>query len=317
MTKRVLFTLAFVASLAATPLAAQISDTYIIPVAGNTAGDRGTTWATEIHIFNPQQHELNISIVFIPTGGDQAIEAIVEAGPNQTLFAENLLRDLFELAGTGALSVAAFPEDNPHLPQDDILAHSFVVGSRVYNTGTSGTFGQRVPGTLIALMEDGLSAIADGVRNSDSAGFRTNVGAVNLGRFNVRMFVQVYAPDGQSVGNRIEFMLPPAGHAQDRLPVAVDHGSAEFWIDDADPAMEALVFPYMSVVDNRSGDAVYVTPALLAFPSELAPLSSSKLASAAVPARLTIESSRATRRAARHVGTFVAGTDGTFVPRDR
>lgn len=295
-------------SLFSVPASAQISDVYIIPAAANAPGAAGTRWATEIHIFNPQPHRLDVSIVFIPAGGSQAREEIIRIEANETAYSENILQDLFDVReGTGALSIATFPEDNTHLPAADILARSFVAGARVYNNAATGTYGQRIPGSLIALMEDDLTAIADGVRNTSgtTTGFRTNIGGVNLGRFNVRMYVQAYAPDGAAVGDPIEFMLPPFGHAQDRLPVMVDHGSLEFWMDDADPERESLVFPYMSVVDNRSGDAVYVTPSLLAFPSELAPLSTSNRARTDLP-RVSTGHARALREtAARGASVFV------------
>lgn len=282
---------------------AQISDTYLIPAAANAAGARGTRWASEVHIFNPQGHQLNIAVIFIPSGGRQASEAVVTADPNMTLYSENLLEDLFETADTGALAIVAFPEDNPHLPEDDVLAHSFVTGSRVYNNAAAGTFGQRIPGAIIALMNDGITAVADGIRNSASSGFRTNVGAVNVGRSNVRMKVQVYHPDGSAAGGPMNFDLPPDGHIQDALPVTVDHGSAEFWIDD-DPSGESLVFPYASVVDNRSGDAVYVSPVLLAFPSELAPLSAGGSKAAPELRRISADDLRTIRAGAEKKGAF-------------
>lgn len=307
-TKSLLF--AAFALIATTPLFAQISDTYVVPVVGNTAGDRGTRWATEMHIFNPQPHRLNISIVFVPSGGSQAMEAVVTAEPNMTLFSENLLSDLFGASGTGAVSVAAFPEDNTNLPPNDILKRSFVVGSRIYNNAATGTFGQRVPGALIALMEDDITAIADGIRNSTASDFRTNVGAVNLGRFSVTMYVQVYGPSGNALGSPLQFSLPPLGHAQDRLPVTVDHGSAEFWIDDSDPQRSALVFPYASVIDNRSGDAIYISPTLLAFPSELAPLSEGKR-TRELP-KISIDTARDVRATAIRAGSF-RFEDGAFL----
>ena len=41
-------------SLAALPLAAQVNDTYVIPVSANASGAFGTSWLTQFSVFNPQ-----------------------------------------------------------------------------------------------------------------------------------------------------------------------------------------------------------------------------------------------------------------------
>jgi hypothetical protein len=46
------------------------------------------------------------------------------------------------------------------------------------------------------------------------------------------------------------------------LPVEIDHGSIEFFVDD--PTKKSVVFPYTSQIDQISGDPTYQTPALLA-----------------------------------------------------
>lgn len=250
-----------------TPLGAQIYDAYVIPAVANGDGARGTRWASEVHVFNPQPHHLNISFIFVPSGGTQAIEKVFKAEPNMTLYAENILGEVFGVEGTGALTISAFLQDNTHASQP--IQRSFVAGSRVYNNASSGTYGQRINGEFDPLMDDGLTAIADGITNGTGTGFRANVGAVNLGRWSVRMLIHVYDADGDQVGNAIPFELPPMGHLQDALPVAIEHGVLEFSMVDADPEGASTVFPYVSVVDNLSGDAVYISPRLLATPTGL------------------------------------------------
>jgi hypothetical protein len=166
--------------------------------------------------------------------------------------------------------VAAFPEKNP--TQTRVVDRSFMVTTRTFNNASSGTFGQTIPGVFYPLQDydfDGISGIAHGVRNTStgSTGYRANVGAVNLGSRQVTMHVSVYGSDGSVLASQIPFILPPQGHVQDRLPVNVDHGSVEFFV--VDPTHTAVVFPYVSVVDNRSGDPTYLSPTLTAPPSSL------------------------------------------------
>ena len=59
---------------------------------------------------------------------------------------------------------------------------------------------------------------------------------------------------------------------QDRLPVAVNNGSVEFFVYDpcaADDERYAVVFPYTSTIDQRTNDPSYQYPKLLASPSIL------------------------------------------------
>jgi hypothetical protein len=262
----------------AAPASAQVYDTFVIPVVGNTQGGGGTVWASEVTIFNPQPYTLYVSMTYLPSGLEQGSEVLVEIPSNQFFATSNVLGEVYHSAGTGALILATFPEDNKHVPNPTILDLSFVVRSNTFNNASSGTYGQAIPGVISGLMDfeyEKLSAISTGIRNFGVAGqngFRTNVGALNLGRYTVRMRVNVYNELGQTVAKDIPFSIPPQGHVQDKLPVAIDRGTLEYFIDDPgvnDPAGYAVVFAYASVVDNKSGDPVYVDPILLANPSYL------------------------------------------------
>jgi hypothetical protein len=258
------------ALLIATPAFAQINDTYIIPAAGNTPGALNTTWATQFSVFNPQSYALKVSVTFVPTpgsGNSDLTEKLITVPANAVAFSDNILEDLFAMQGQGALLVATFPEDNPGV-KDDVVSRAYLVTTNTFNNSPSGTFGQTIPGVWAGLQDfatDGISAIAHGIRNGN--GFRTNVGAVNLGRTSVTMRINVYDVNGNTLQQNIPFTLPPLAHFQDALPLQVDRGSIEFFVDDS--TKQAVVFPYVSVVDNKSGDPQYQSPTLLATPSVL------------------------------------------------
>lgn len=251
------------------PAVAQVNDTYVVPVVGLTAGEGGTTWNSSVYVFNPQPYTLNISITLLPRFGEVGDEILLELPANMTAVTDNILGEWFETSGSGSLLFATFEEDNPDV-ENSVIARSFLVRSRTFNTGGSGgTFGQGIPGTFVALLDDGISSIAEGVRNIGTPGlngFRTNIGAVNLGRETADLLVVVYDEDGNVVGdtfdNPLKFPVHPFAFDQSRLPVSGENLTLEFFLDD--PSGEAAVFPYVSIVDNRSGDAVYVEPRLLA-----------------------------------------------------
>jgi hypothetical protein len=290
---------------AALPLAAQVNDTYVIPVAGNVPGAFGTQWMTQFSVFNPQTaYPLKVSVTFLPSGGGQGTEVLITVPANSVWFSDNALKDLFGLSGTGALLLATFPEDNPGVP-NDVLSRAFLVITDTFNNSRSGTYGQTIPGVWAGLQDfntDGISAIAHGIRNLSSQGWRTNVGAVNLGRQSVTMRVTVFDYNGNTILNRAAFTVPPLGHIQDLLPIQVDRGSIEFLIED--PSGKAVVFPYTSTIDQLSGDPTYQSPTLLASPKTLfgkqgMPASASLLSPGK---KIDIELAREVRATATRIG---------------
>ncbi len=300
------FRLALLVALMSLPAAfAQVNDTYIIPVAGNTPGAFGTRWKTQFSVFNPQTYELRVSITYVPSGGAQGTEKVIRVPANAVAFSENILNDLFKLTNdSGSLLVATFPEDNPTVP-NNVLSRSFLVITDTYNDSPSGTFGQTIPGIWTGLQDfnkDGISAVAHGIRNLSRQGWRANVGAVNLGRSSVTVRITVYDVDGNTIARNIPFIIPPMAHLQETLPVEVDAGSLEFFVDDPmanDPNLAAVVFPYVSVIDQLSGDPKYQSPVLLASANVLFKMG---LEPASIGKKIDIELARRVRDSAQHLG---------------
>src|SRR6185436_5926614 len=130
---------------------------------------------------------------------------------------------------------------------------------------------------------------------------RANVGAVNLGRRNVRLQVSVYDINGRTILNKAPFDIPPLGHIQDGLPVQVDRGAVEFFLDD--PTQQAVVFPYVSVIDQFSGDPTYFSPTLLATPRALfGKQAMAPIDTTAIGKKITIADARAARENAKSLG---------------
>ena len=258
----------------ALPLAAQINDAYVIPASANLAGANNTQWATRFSLFNPHEYPLSISVTFVPTGGGTPLEELIDVPANSTAFADNLLADLFDVGGGGSLLAVTYPEDNPDVTNNS-LALSFLVNSETYNNAPTGTYGQSIPGVYTGLFDvdtDSLTAIAHGIRSGGTTGYRTNYGALNLGGCSVTLFINVFDADGNVIAQNQPLAIPAMAHAQTSLPVNVDAGTVEFSVDDPcanDDNNYAVVFPYTSTIDSRSGDPAYQSPLLLASPSQL------------------------------------------------
>jgi len=262
--------------LASLPAAAQLTDTYVIAAAANVGGSNNTRWLTQLSIFNPHlDYSLKVSATLLMTGGLQGPEKLIEVPPNSTFITDDVIGDVFDLnSGSGALLLGTFPDDNPGV-EDSVLARAFLVTSNTYNNSSNGTYGQTIPGVWTGLLDvdtDGISSVAHGIDNSSRLQFRTNIGAVNLGRCSVNVGVTVFDADGNTVLDNAPLFVPPFGHIQDRLPVSVEGGSVEFTVQDPcadDDGRYAVVFPYTSTIDDLSGDPRYQTPVLLATPNIL------------------------------------------------
>jgi hypothetical protein len=264
--------LALILCLASVSAFAQITDTYVVTAAANAPGQNNTRWLTQLSIFNPHfDYPLTVSVTLLRTGGAPGEEKLIEIPANGVFISDNAMVDVFNSSGTGSLLLAAFTEDNPQLPDNEVISRAFLVSSNTYNNA-EGTYGQTIPGVWTGLLDfdyDGITSVAHGIDNSSRLEFRTNVGVVNLGRCGITVRVSVYDADGFEVIKDAPFGVPPLAHWQERLPVTVEGGSVEFLVqdpcwDDADDY--AVVFPYTSTVDNISGDPRYQTPSLLASP---------------------------------------------------
>ena len=263
MVKKLALALLFIVAL---PLAAQINDTYIIPASANSGGLFGTRWMTQLSIFNPQlDYSLKVSVTYLPTDGGKGLGALITVPANSVAFVDNALLEIFNLNNaSGALVVATFPEDNPGVP-NDVVSPAFLVTSNTFNNSSNGTFGQTVPGIWTGLQDystDGISAVAHGIRHIAKFGWRTNFGALNLGSTAVTLRIRVYDNKGNTVLKDQKYTVPAQAHIQRSLPVEIDHGSIEFFVDDA--TKQSVVFPYTSTIDGISGDPTFQSPALLA-----------------------------------------------------
>jgi len=113
-TSRYILLVALSSFLVSLPLAAQINDTYVIPVSANVAGNFGTRWLTQFSVFNPQLDHPSRQRYIPPHGRRHRDRADVHVPANGTVLSDNILDDLFGLkTGSGGLLVATFPEDNP------------------------------------------------------------------------------------------------------------------------------------------------------------------------------------------------------------
>jgi hypothetical protein len=187
-----------------------------------------------------------------------------------------------------------------------VLSRSFLVTSDTYNNTADGTYGQTIPGVWTGLLDydsDSISSVSPIIRNKGI--WRTNVGAVNLGGCGVNLLVNVYDGNGNTVVSQAPLLIPPYGHNQAPLPVEIEVGSVEFFVNDPcanDADDYAVVFPYTSTIDRRTGDPTYASPTLLAEPNILF-AKGQKIDPHAIGKKIDVSYARNVRNQARHIGT--------------
>ena len=90
---------------------------------------------------------------------------------------------------------------------------------------------------------------------NDGSAFRCNAGVGSWTPDWTRVRLDVQDAAGNIVASEI-FDVPPYGHIQRRLRASGDGGSLVFYLEDGPD--DALVFPYATVINQRTGDASFL-----------------------------------------------------------
>jgi hypothetical protein len=238
--------------LATAALAGTPGTELFIPAGAKASGAGGTDWRSDLRIFNPNSSAVDVTIYYLPRAifaGD-ADSQVVHVEAMQVQMFENILVNLF---GKTTNTAGAF-RLTCSLP---ILAES-----RIWTPGTTGSYGQRIPGVPKGQSVDAGSN-SDLIYVDNTSAFRTNGGFVDTTGSGSTLTVTAYASDGTVAGTPMNVTLGAyepkqldgilaqlgvAGSSQNyRVNVLVNTGS---------------VIPYASQVDNASGDPIYIDGAV-------------------------------------------------------
>jgi len=256
--RRIAMTLTLLVAVAGAADARELTWIYVVPAAANTPGNNGTDWHTDLTVYNPHEYTLPIVLQFLETGrnnsaGVPTIELDVFSWETYN-FWDVLGEDYFDERGkTGSIMV--YGDDLQMSCADH--ACDLAVFTRTYTLnpgGGAGEFGQAIPGFPTDLGLD-ASVIAFMPQIMDDQDFRTNVGVTSLSMDMVTVRFELQDADGNVISGRDETLLP-FEHSQWRLESGVTGGSIAAFTTQG--PSDAMVVPYASVVNNVTGDPVYV-----------------------------------------------------------
>jgi PKD repeat protein len=230
-------------------------DSIMTVDAAKVQGLNGTSWRTDVRVFNPADNSSAINLQFLPVGQNNVTP--FQAGPypvnpKATLVLNNILDWIYTTLGKNFQKTALrVTYDNPQ----DIAP---VVMARTYTPGPNGgNYGQFAPGIAVIPGTTPGTIWITGLHNNGLAtGFRTNYSLLNLrdsgsGTIGLTLLDASGAALGTaSVG------LAPFGYLQDSVSKLFGGGFdtvGDFSIKvDVPPGAD--IQAYGSVVDNLTGD---------------------------------------------------------------
>jgi hypothetical protein len=222
-----------------------------VPSTAHSPGVPPTFWKTRFELHNRGTVQAQYSIALLQRDQDNSNPqtANFQLDPGKSVLYTDALADLFGFTGAATLRTT-------------VTAGDLLVSANTYNDQPTGTFGQYIPG----LGDDKATSENQEVRvvqlsysPDSSTGFRTNIGVASACGVAITVNVDLYTKAGVYLGQRT-FDLGPYGSKQETnsfskvTSQAVDSGYAI--VKSTTPG--ARYFAYGSVVENRTGDPIYV-----------------------------------------------------------
>jgi hypothetical protein len=222
-----------------------------VAVAGRVTNGAGQTFVTDARVFNPSYDAPVVALLEYFAAGTTAnsfptATKVVDIQPRGTAVLDDVAgSNGFNLSGTGAVRVSA--------------ANNLVVTSRIFldlRPSDGGTFGQFVPAVKRAnLLRRGVMTQ---LGNQSGTGSRTNIGFFNPNPATVTVRLELRAPDGTLLGQNT-LSLQALSQQQNGIAgyfSGVDLSNAPNLTLSFDAS--APIEAYASVVDNKTGDQIYV-----------------------------------------------------------
>ena len=228
---------------------------FVIPAVAHAAGSAGSTWRSDVRIWNAETRVVGVRLRYFPNGGTAGEGNDVVLGAGELLELKDVLSRFGVTSGSGVLQLSA--------------TGRVVASSRLYNVTPHGSSGQAISGIpLTDAAFPGARLELGGAEKGEH--FRTNAGFANLGDKAVRLLVELRADSGSVLGSKTLALAPGQAEQWNDLfgQLGAPEGSGAVTVDTtlASPSteMRPSVIAWTSVVDNGSNDPSFVAPRNLA-----------------------------------------------------
>jgi hypothetical protein len=224
----------------------------LIPAAGNTPGANGTFFHSDISIVNFSSHDQLVKLDWIPQSGGTGSATTLTIPAQSGIRSADFVATYMNQTGLGSIMVSGVTAAG--VPDTSALLFA---STRIWTMqpGSSGTTSQSLPAVPVSTVNTQIAALFASGGADNPAGYRTNVGIVNLDPINPQTYLILLPSQtgGATVGGQIT--LQPMSMQQ----VSVGSGIA--------PTQEILIqnittvgrtnswLAYGSSVDNVTGDA--------------------------------------------------------------
>jgi hypothetical protein len=231
--------------VASAVLAVNPGTDVVVAAGGAAAGVPPAYWLTDLVIYNPGPGAANITVSYLPRGGDNSDPATLEfaiAG-GETLIRPNVVGTDFGEESFGALRVVS---------DASVVVHSVTKNNPGgADASDADAFGQGFAGIPVqrAIQAGGSTAIPGLVQNSVQ---RSNYGAVDVSGVGSTFTIRAVTPDGTelaSKGYSLEPWEPFQLNANKLVPAGFDAATLEVEVTSG------AIVAYASKVNTNSGDA--------------------------------------------------------------
>ena len=223
----------------------------LLPSLAHLPGANGTVWRSDVELYNPGAEAIVVGLAAVPRGERAAAGQVALTLPAGTAVRlDDALASWLGVEEAATLQLASW-------------GGSVLAAARTYNETAAGTFGQFIPPYLPGegVGAGGEARLLHLAHAADrNTGFRTNLGLVSVGTEPATVDLELRDGEGALVGLRRAEV--PAG-----VSVQLNDVFREFTSGDLGTAvavarpLHGSVLTYASVVDNRSGDPIFVRPA--------------------------------------------------------
>ncbi|MGV8042055.1 MAG: PKD domain-containing protein [Thermoanaerobaculaceae bacterium] len=242
-------------SATATAITPQVpsGDSIYLPAAAHLSGAAGTNWRTDLELQNPGAAPSSVSIALLKR--DQAnaspatLQVTLEPGRGQRLLDVLGSGGGFGFSGAGTLRITPY-------------AGAVMATARSYNDQPAGTFGQFIPGQARGrAVPFGTTSLLAQLAHAVTPAvvFRTNLGLVNTTDQAIQVEVRLFKADGTLLGTRTYALRPHEYVQRDKVFGEVTTQDVPLGFALLRTTTQGGAFiAYASVIDNRTGDPIYV-----------------------------------------------------------